>query len=876
MTGYFANSTRGEIPELQKQLNATKPEKKRDAVKKVIAAMTVGKDVSSLFAPVIKCMVTSDIELKKLVYLYIINYAKSQPELAILAVNAIRNDARQRASPLVRALAVRTMGCIRVQQITEYLCEPLNEALRDEDPYVRKTAAVCVAKLYDIAPELVQDHEIIERLKELLSDGNAAVVANTVAAICEIQETKGKSIVELDSTLVNKILAALNECTEWGQVYILDYVVSFTPSNSAEAESVIERVVPRLAHSNPAVVLSAVKVIMKYMDFLASTELIRSLNRKLAPSLVSLLGAEPEIQYIALRNINLIVQKRPSLLEKDIRIFFCKYNDPIYVKMEKLDIMIRLVDPRNVDLVLHELKEYATEVDIDFVRKAVRAVGNCAIKLDVAAERCIAVLMELIHLKSSYVVQEAVIVIRDVFRKYPNRYEMIIKDLFSLLDTLDNPEAKASMVWIVGEYADRIEDADSQLASFIESFTEEPLSVQLQILTATTKLFLKKPDEGENLIMNLFKVATEDVLHPDLRDRAYVYWRLLSSDPEIAKQIVLAEKPTISDFSYSLESGILDRLIESMPSLASVYHKPPEAIVSKVRPHVFEDEAVELEQAVEFDSTGQRPGEGEVGQATDLLINDMDLLDIGEEVRSSKAKVPLQEVLSPESESTSGTKGLKIEMAFNRELSRTALIVKLHNQSDVELSGWAIQFNLNFFGISFTDPLDFPTIPPGGSHRGVIYLSTSPNVSQEIPSVPFYVQIALKCSLGIFYFQSPCMLTALLIEDGSLDPEQFKSAWRAVSDSQEATHTVESILPAFQPIAALKARLEQNNIFTVAERSTGEQSVLFCSCRTNSQHVIVCELRQSSSQVTIACRTAWTPLAALLIQAMNFLLSTTF
>ena len=96
-----------------------------------------------------------NIELKKLVYLYLINYAKTQPELTLLAVNTFVKDASD-ANPLIRALAVRTMGCIRVDRITEYLCEPLSRALRDEDPYVRKTAAVCVAKLYDIAREFLQ------------------------------------------------------------------------------------------------------------------------------------------------------------------------------------------------------------------------------------------------------------------------------------------------------------------------------------------------------------------------------------------------------------------------------------------------------------------------------------------------------------------------------------------------------------------------------------------------------------------------------------------------------------------------------------------------------------------------------------------------
>lgn len=76
-----------------------------------------------------------------------------------MAVNSFRKDARNPTNPLIRALAVRTMGCIRVERITEYLTEPLKEALNDEDPYVRKTSAICVAKLFDIAPYLIDDDE---------------------------------------------------------------------------------------------------------------------------------------------------------------------------------------------------------------------------------------------------------------------------------------------------------------------------------------------------------------------------------------------------------------------------------------------------------------------------------------------------------------------------------------------------------------------------------------------------------------------------------------------------------------------------------------------------------------------------------------------
>lgn len=63
-------------------------EDKKDALKKVIALMTIEKDVSTLFIDIVNCMQQGDIEMKKLVYLYIINYADEKPDLALLAVQS--------------------------------------------------------------------------------------------------------------------------------------------------------------------------------------------------------------------------------------------------------------------------------------------------------------------------------------------------------------------------------------------------------------------------------------------------------------------------------------------------------------------------------------------------------------------------------------------------------------------------------------------------------------------------------------------------------------------------------------------------------------------------------------------------------------------
>lgn len=68
---------------------------------------------------------------------------------------------------------------------------------------------------------------------------------------------------------------------------------------------------------------------------------------------------------------------------------------------------------------------------------------------------------------------------KDVFRKYPHSYEAIIPTLCNSLDELDEPEAKASLIWIIGEYAEKIENADELLAIFVDSFVEEAYQVCL-------------------------------------------------------------------------------------------------------------------------------------------------------------------------------------------------------------------------------------------------------------------------------------------------------------------------------------------------------------------------------------------------------------
>uniref|UniRef100_A0A8C6UQ83 AP complex subunit beta n=1 Tax=Neogobius melanostomus TaxID=47308 RepID=A0A8C6UQ83_9GOBI len=858
---YFTTTKKGEIFELKAELNSDKKEKKKEAVKKVIASMTVGKDVSALFPDVVNCMQTDNLELKKLVYLYLMNYAKSQPDMAIMAVNTFVKDCED-PNPLIRALAVRTMGCIRVDKITEYLCEPLRKCLKDEDPYVRKTAAVCVAKLHDINAQLVEDQGFLDTLKDLISDSNPMVVANAVAALSEIAESHPNSnLLDLNPQTINKLLTALNECTEWGQIFILDCLANYTPRDDRESQSICERVTPRLSHANSAVVLSAVKVLMKFMEMLPKDlDYYGTLLKKLAPPLVTLLSAEPELQYVALRNINLIVQRRPEILKHEMKVFFVKYNDPIYVKLEKLDIMIRLASQANIAQVLAELKEYATEVDVDFVRKAVRAIGRCAIKVEQSAERCVSTLLDLIQTKVNYVVQEAIVVIKDIFRKYPNKYESVIATLCENLDSLDEPEARAAMIWIVGEYAERIDNADELLESFLEGFHDESTQVQLQLLTGIVKLFLKKPTETQELVQQVLSLATQDSDNPDLRDRGYIYWRLLSTDPVAAKEVVLAEKPLISEETDLIEPTLLEELICHIGTLASVYHKPPSAFVEGSRgvqhkrlpgssvespepasaavpeasPSIIPSQGDLLGDLLNLDLTpptstaAPPPTSGLQMGAMDLLGGGLDSLVRPRVLVSSQMWLPAMK-----------GKGLEISGTFARRSGVIQMEMTLTNKAMSVMTDFAIQFNRNSFGLAPAGPLQVLTpLSPNQSIEVSLPLNTLGPIMKMDPLNN--LQVAVKNNIDVFYFSCQYPMSVLFSEDGKMESKVFLVTWKDIPNDNE---TQCQIKDCHLNSDAASNKLQGSNVFTIAKRTVEGQDMLYQSLKLTNGIWVLAELK---------------------------------
>lgn len=67
------------------------------------------------------------------------------------------------------------------------------------------------------------------------------MVANAVAALSEINEasSSGQPLIDMNAQTINKLLTALNECTEWGQVFILDSLANCFPKDEREAQRLV-------------------------------------------------------------------------------------------------------------------------------------------------------------------------------------------------------------------------------------------------------------------------------------------------------------------------------------------------------------------------------------------------------------------------------------------------------------------------------------------------------------------------------------------------------------------------------------------------------------------------------------------------------------
>lgn len=194
---------------------------KAEALKRLLALMSQGCDVSNFFPQVVKNVASPSLEVKKLVYIYLVHYAERRSDEALLPINSFQKDLSD-LNPLVRAWALRAMSGIRVHVVAPLVLMAVNKCARDPSPYVRRCAANAIPKLYDLERE-EHDTALQELIGLLLNDNCAGVIGAAAAAF--------NAVCPDDLTLIGsnfkKLCQTLPDVEEWGQIILIEILLRY-------------------------------------------------------------------------------------------------------------------------------------------------------------------------------------------------------------------------------------------------------------------------------------------------------------------------------------------------------------------------------------------------------------------------------------------------------------------------------------------------------------------------------------------------------------------------------------------------------------------------------------------------------------------------
>lgn len=179
-----------------------------------------GRDVSALFPDVVKNVVSKNVEIRKIVYMFLVHFAELRPQEALLAINSLQK-AMSDSNQLLRANALRCMSNIRVREIAQLIVLAVQKGAKDSSPYVRKTAALAIPKVMRL--DTRHSEQCVELVGMLLRDPSTVVVGAAVQAFLEVCPGR----FDLVHAAFRRICTVLPDVEEWGQVAILTMLLRY-------------------------------------------------------------------------------------------------------------------------------------------------------------------------------------------------------------------------------------------------------------------------------------------------------------------------------------------------------------------------------------------------------------------------------------------------------------------------------------------------------------------------------------------------------------------------------------------------------------------------------------------------------------------------
>ncbi|CAJ0593952.1 unnamed protein product [Cylicocyclus nassatus] len=554
------NRTR--FADLKTMLDSSKDNLKVDAMKRIINLIAKGKDVSELFPAVVKNVAAKNVELKKLVYVYLVRYAEEQQDLALLSISTFQRALKD-PNQLIRASALRVLSSIRVGMIAPIMLLAIKDSVRDMSPYVRKVAAHAIPKLYSLEPDL--EAELVDCIDFLLADRRSLVLGSAVYAFQEICPNR----LDLLHKHFRALCRALADVDEWGQVVMINLLTRYARSELADPELLPQPDVDLTLLLNSARPLlqsrncSVVMAVTQLFYYIAPKAQLSQVAR----ALVRLLRGPREVQYIVLLNIATICERNPNMFDPFLKSFFVRSSDPSFVKELKLHILTSLVSEANVHIILRELQTYVGTSDL--AGAAIEAIGRCAVRVKAVSEQCLAGLVQLITSPNENVVCSAVVVLKRLL--HAEATTPLLSRLARLIRSIQAPAARACIVWLIATHVEKVPNiAPDLLRILAKNFVNEDEIVKVETLKLAVKLWMIRREESEKLVHYVFQLARFDLSY-DVRDRCRFLRNLLFNTTVLSKhaeQIFMAKKP-----APALQSSFKEREQFQLGTLSHVLNQ---------------------------------------------------------------------------------------------------------------------------------------------------------------------------------------------------------------------------------------------------------------------------------------------------------------
>ncbi|XP_018102071.1 AP-4 complex subunit beta-1 isoform X2 [Xenopus laevis] len=514
----------------------------RNVIHKVIRHMTQGVDVSSVFMEMVKASATVDIVQKKLVYLYMCTYACQKPDLALLAINTLCKDCSD-PNPMVRGLALRSMCNLRMPGINEYIQQPISSGLRDKASYVRRVAVLGCAKMHSQQGDVEVDGTVVNELYSLLRDPDPIVLVNCLRALEEI--LKGEGGVVINKPIAHHLLNRMAELDQWGQSEVLGFLLRYNPRTEEELFDILNLLDNFLKSNHTSVVMGATKLFLVLAVEFSSVQR-DVLGRLKGPLLTASASESKEMCFVALCHVREILSSMPGHFSSHYKKFFSSYNDPHYIKSQKMDILCELVNDENVNNILEELRICCTDVSVQLAQTAIFAIGRIA---KTYSEKCVKILSQLLEFNQEHITSAVIQTFRDLVWLRPQCITKVCPALPGCEEIIQDNEGKLALIWLLGMHGDLILNVPYILEDYVDNIkTETSPLVKIELLSALVRLFLSRPAECQDMLGRLIYYCIEEEIDMAVRDQGLFYYRLLATGVNEAKQVMNSPKsdPTLS------------------------------------------------------------------------------------------------------------------------------------------------------------------------------------------------------------------------------------------------------------------------------------------------------------------------------------------